>query len=57
MRIDQAIQKDAKLTGLHIFYKNDVPEGFGVGLDEAFFDDHPEAQENFIEASQMSLEF
>jgi hypothetical protein len=55
MGIDQAIPKDAKLTGLHIFYKNDVPEGFGVGLDESFFTDHPRAQENFVTASQMSI--
>jgi hypothetical protein len=57
MGTDEAIPKDAKLIGLHLFYKNDLPEGFGVGLDEQFFTDHPEAQENFVNASQMSIEF
>lgn len=51
------IPRDAKLIGLHLFYKNDLPEGFGVGLDEQFFIDHPEAQDNFVTASQMSIEF
>jgi hypothetical protein len=51
------IPKDATLTGLHLFYKNDLKEGFGVGLNEEFFSDHPEAQENFVTASQMSIDF
>lgn len=45
------------MRGLHLFYKNDLREGFGVGLDEAFFSDHPQAQDNFIAASQMSIDF
>ena len=48
---------NSKLIGLHVFYQNNLPEGFGVGLDEQFFIDHPEAQENFVTASQMSIEF
>ena len=47
----------AKLIGLHVFYQNDLPEGFGVGLDEVFFTDHPKAQENFVSASQMTSDF
>lgn len=49
------IPKDAKLMGLHLFYKNDLPEGFGVGLDEGFFVDNPEAEEEFTTSSQMSI--
>ena len=41
------IPKDAKLMGLHLFYKNDLPEGFGVGLDEQFFIDNP-SREQFL---------
>ena len=47
----------AKLLGLHIFYQNNLQEGFGVGLDDQFFTDHLEAQDNFVTASQMSIEF
>lgn len=46
-----------RLMQLHLFYKNDLPEGFGVGLGEEFFSDHPEAQESFVRCSQMSIDF
>ena len=50
------IPKDAKLTQLHLLYKNDLPEGFGVGLDEHFFIDNPEIKALLVKCSQMSID-
>ena len=49
------IARDDKLMGLHLFYKNDLPEGFGVGLAEEYFIDSPEMQHVLTDASQMSV--
>lgn len=40
---------------LSLFYKNNLPEGFGVTLDEEFFQNNPKAGSAFEEMSQCSI--
>ena len=47
--------EDAKLVQLHLFYKNDLPEGFRVGILEEYFVDNPEMEYVLTDASQMSI--
>ena len=41
--------------GLHPFYKNGLPEGFGVGLAEEYFVGERGVERMFCDASQMSI--
>jgi hypothetical protein len=40
---------------LNLFYKNDTPEGFGIGLTPDFFEGNPNLMENVINLSQMTI--
>lgn len=44
-----------KLIGLHIFVRNDVSSGIGIGLDDQFFSDNPTIAQHLIECSQCSI--
>lgn len=40
---------------LNIFFRNDTPQGFGIGLTPEFFEDNPGLREQVINISQMTI--
>ncbi len=42
---------------LNLFYKNDTPQGFGIGLTPDFFENNPDLMEHVINLSQMTISY